>query len=349
MSQSAYSIADFLADESFQSFVFETDPAAVEFWRTWVLQHPAQEAEFDEAVAILQLFISEQKPAPEALKRAELAKLWQSMRPPVLAQPVLRSAWHRTRRWAVALVTAVVLLLAGIGLWRPVPAPRWTQYATQVGEHRQVLLPDGSRVVLNSNSVLRLATSWTPGQLREVWLRGEAYFSVRHTAPAALKAVAAAPSAAKFIVHAGRLDVAVLGTQFNVLNQAGRTKVVLSEGQIQLRRPDGSAEPLLMKPGELVEYDGVKPQAPLVKRRVKAALYSAWTSGQLDFDDTPAAEIIALLEDNYGLQITVGNPQLLQQKLTGSVPNQDVNVLLDAFARSLDAKVRREGNRVWLD
>ncbi|WP_310392058.1 FecR domain-containing protein [Hymenobacter sp.] len=355
MNYAAYSAEDFLVDESFQAFVFESDPAAVAFWRGWIIQHPAKEAEFYEAAAVLQQLVGRSQPAPEALKREELAKLWHSMQQPAppRAQPALRTGRRaiRTRNWAVAAVAALVLTLTGLGLWqRPEPAAAFTRYATRSGERRQVVLPDGSRVTLNSNSALRLAAAWAPGQPREVWLTGEAYFNVQHTAPAELKAVAAAPHNVKFTVHARALDVAVLGTQFTVLQVAGKTKVVLNEGQIQLsRRVAGNPAPLLMKPGELVEYNEAAPQTPLVKRVVRPEFYSAWTSGHLDFDNTPVAEIITLLEDTYGLRITLANPALRQQKLTGSIPNHDLDVLLNAVGKSLDVTVRREGNRVWLD
>ncbi len=355
MNYAAYSTEDFLADESFQSFAFASDPEAVRFWQEWAALHPAKQAELDEAVAVLELLISRQhRPEPEAVRREELAKLWKSMRPlgAPCAQPALRTARapRRVWRWAGALGASMLLLLAGLGLWRwPAPAAP-ASYATHAGEHRQVLLPDGSRVVLNANSVLRLAGAWQPGQAREVWLTGEAYFSVRHTAPAGMKAVAGAPENLKFVVHAGALDVAVLGTQFNVFNRVGRTRVVLNNGQIQLsHRQAGRLEQLLLKPGELVEYNEAAPRAPLVRRAVKPAFYSAWTEGQLNFDGTPVSEIVALLEDTYGLQITLGNPALARQQLTGSIPNGDLDVLLHSVGKSLDVKVRRQGNRVWFD
>ncbi|GAC1585789.1 MAG: hypothetical protein NVS3B25_00310 [Hymenobacter sp.] len=356
MNYAAYSTEDFLADESFQAFVFESDPAAVAFWRDWISQHPTREAAFSEAVTLLRLLSNRRQPVPDALKREELAKLWHSMHPPQLprAQPALRTGRRttRTRQWAVGLVAAVALLLTGLGLWRrPAPAPRGlTSYATYNTERRQVVLPDGSHVLLNAHSVLTLASAWQAGQVREVWLTGEAYFNVQHTAPAQMKAVAGAPANVKFVVHTGPLDVAVLGTQFTVLNHPGKTKVVLSTGQIQLiRHQAGTFEQVLMKPGELVEYNAAAPQAPLVKRMVKADFYAAWASGHLDFDNTPVTEIIALLEDTYGLRITLRNPALRQQKLTGSVPNHDLDLLLTALAKSLDVNVRRQGNRVWLD
>ena len=353
MNYTGYSTEDFLANESFQSFVLASDPEAAQFWQSWVLQHPAKAAEFDEAVAVLQMLVSRQhKPVSESLRHEELAKLWRSMRPPMAprAQPALRSGRERARRWAAALATSVVLLLVGWGLWwRSAPAPVWALYATHPGEHREVVLPDSSRVVLNANSALRLAPTWQPGQAREVWLKGEAYFDVRHTAPARVRAVATAPPNVKFVVHAGALDVAVLGTRFNVFSRVGKIRVVLNAGQIQLSRQSATFEPVLLKPGELVEYNEATPRAPLVKRIVKPDFYSAWTEGQLNFKDTPVAEIIALLEDTYGLRITLGHPALARQKLTGSVPSYDLDVLLNAIGKSLDVKIRRKGNYVWLD
>jgi transmembrane sensor len=355
MPYTAYSTEDFLADESFQSFVVGQDPAAGKFWRAWVAQHPTKQAEFDEAVALLQLLATGQSVSlPSSLKQAETAKLWQALHaaPTARPQPALRVS-RRARRWVGAAAAALALGFAGLGLWQHATvatAPAWTSYTTKAGEHRELTLPDGSRVTLNANSALRLATTWQPGHAREVWLAGEAFFRVQHTAPAQLTAVAAAPANVKFTVHAGPLEVAVLGTQFDVLNRPGRAKVILQSGQVQLRHlVAGRTEALLLHPGELAELRPTAPAAPLAKRPVNAALYAAWTSGHLDFTDTPVSEVIALLEDTYGLRVTLGNPALRQQKLSGSVPSQNLDVLLATLAKSLDTNVHRTGNQVRFD
>ncbi|MVN77508.1 DUF4974 domain-containing protein [Hymenobacter sp. HMF4947] len=355
MNYAAYSTEDFLADESFQAFALGHDPAAGQFWLAWLAQHPAKQAEADEAMALLQLLAtSYSPPLPHHLKQVEAAKLWRALHLPTTPrqQPVLRVS-QRARVWASVAVAALVLGVVGVGVWQyatVAPAPAWTSYATRAGEHRQVHLPDGSRVTLNDNSVLKLATPWQPGHAREVWLTGEAFFQVQHTAPAQLTAVAHAPAKVKFTVHAGPLDVAVLGTQFDVLNRPGRTNVILQSGQVQLRHQfAGHTEELLLKPGELAEFLPAAPAAPLAKRAVNAPLYAAWTSGHLDFDDTPMAEVITLLEDTYGLHITLRNPALRQQKLTGSVPNHDLDVLLTTLAKSLDTNVHRTGSQVRFD
>jgi ferric-dicitrate binding protein FerR (iron transport regulator) len=355
MKYSHYSTEDFLADESFQAYVLGRDPAAAQFWPQWLAQHPAQEADFQEAAALLRQLAGQHAPVSAELQRAEAAKLRQHIREVASTgpQPLLRSG-RRARRlqvgWAAALLVVVGLLVAGLGLWRQsTAAPTYTYYTASGGAPQSVVLPDGSRVVLQANGKLTLATTWQPGHAREVWLTGDAYFDVAHTAPAALKAVALAPDHVKFTVHAGPLEVAVLGTQFTVFNHNARPKVVLNSGQIALTTRHGSQQPLLLKPGELAVYNAATPAAPLSKRPVQAALYSAWTSGQLDFNDMPVPDIIAALQDTYGIQITVRNPSLLRQKLTGSLPGNDLEGMLAALGKSLDVTIHRTGRQVSLD
>jgi len=355
MDYTAYSTEDFLADESFQAFVLGDDPTAATFWRDWLGRHPAREAAFHEAESVLQLLrAAPRRQVPAALQQAEIRKLWRSMQEPVgrpASWPRLR-ARRRLARWP-ALVAVVLLvgglLAAGLSWWRRPAQLTYARYAAPPDQPRALRLPDGSRVVLRADAALTLTPTWQPGQAREVWLRGSASFEVRHLAPPAQRAVAQAADNVKFVVHTGPLDVAVLGTQFSVFSRGSRTKVVLSTGQIQLRRTAGSAPPLLMQPGELVEYDAATPAAPLVSRAVPAQLYAAWPRERLDFNDTSVADLIALLQDTYGLQITVANPRLLSQKLTGSLPTRDLDGLLVALGQTLDVRVHRQGSQVRLE
>ena len=76
MDYTTYSTDDFLADESFQSYVAGDNPAAVQFWRAWLKQHPVKEPEFSEAVEFLTFLTHRRPPAlPEGLQQAEAARL----------------------------------------------------------------------------------------------------------------------------------------------------------------------------------------------------------------------------------------------------------------------------------
>lgn len=340
-----YLADDFLLDESFQAYAAGADSEAGRFWQAWLAEHPAQRAEADRAYALVR-GLGRARPfvLPAGVEDAEFRRLHQAIRPPAVP-PRLRSQRRRVLLGALA----VLLVALGLGWWqwlRPATlAGAATRYATGAGQHRTVALPDGSVVVLNANSTLATAARWTAQTPREVWLTGEGYFKVAHLAPRAVADIAGAPANVKFVVHAGALNVAVLGTQFDVINRPGNAKVVLTSGKIAVeRRSWATRENLLMQPGDLVETLADRPQ--LAKRRVPAALYLAWTKGFFEFHQTPVRDIAQLLRDTYGLQVTVADPAILNQVVSGAVAVTQSESLLPALAESLGLKVTRTGNAV---
>ncbi len=243
-----------------------------------------------------------------------------------------RPLWLRPM--AVAASVAVVLL-AAVGYWLfPSPAPRAT-YRTGYGQTREITLPEGTRVVLNGNSTLTIPAHWPASGPREVWLDGEAFFAVTHR-----------PDHRKFVVTTpGRLRVEVLGTEFNVYQRQQRTKVSLNAGAVQLHLgPAGGSGPLRMQPDELVEFDGRSER--LTRKRVNAEMISSWKNKKLIFENTSLREVAQLLGDTYGVTATVGTPSLLEQRFSGTVPNENLDVLLDGLAGLFDLEITRQGNTI---
>jgi len=337
-----YAVSDLVADESFQAFVADADSEAGRFWQAWLAEHPAQQADADLAAALVRgLGPGSLYQVPAELKQQELLRLRQALwaTPP---QPWLRGR-RRARVLVGSLATAVLAALSW-WQWSATTGPT-TEYAAGPRQQRTLTLPDGSVVVLNANAKLTAATRWTATTPREVWLTGEAYFQVTHLAAPAVQDIAVAPAPAKFVVHAGGLDIAVLGTQFTVNNQPASTKVVLNSGKVAVdRRAWLGSENLLMQPGDLVETSEDAPQ--LTRRRVQPALYSAWTQGQLQLQQTSLRDLVQLLRDDYNWQVEVTDPALLNQTLTGLLPANDPDLLLPALAKSLGVQVTRTGNVV---
>jgi transmembrane sensor len=342
MDYTNYSITDFVADESFQAFVANADSDAGRFWQTWLAEHPAQKGEADQAYALVQgLGPNQLYPVPAQLKHQELLRLRQSLRTSS-TQPWL--SWQRRTRLLVGTSAAALLAVVGWWQWPTITGPT-TQYLAGPNQQRTLTLPDGSVVVLNGNATLTTAAQWPAAAPREVWLTGEAYFRVTHRTAPAVRDIAAAPASAKFVVHAGGLDIAVLGTQFTVNNQPTSTKVVLNSGKVAVDRHAWfTRENLLMQPGDLVETSTAAPS--LARRHVQPALYSAWTQGQLQLQQTLVRDIVQLLRDNYGWQVQVTDSALLHQTLTGVLPANNSDLLLPALAKSLGVQVTRTGNLV---
>jgi transmembrane sensor len=337
-----YSVSDFVADESFQALVADADSEAGRFWQAWLAEHPGQKTDIDQAYALVQgLGPGPLYPVPAELKQQELLRLQQSLH---TARPQPWLSWQRRTRLLVG--TSAAALLAVVGWWQwPATASPTTQYLAGPNQQRTLTLPDGSVVVLNGNATLTTAAKWTAAAPREVWLTGEAYFQVTHLAAPAVRDIAAAPGSAKFVVHAGGLDIAVLGTQFNVNSQPTTTKVVLNSGKVAVDRHAWfTRENLLMQPGDLVETSTDEPS--LARRHVQPALYSAWTQGRLQLQQTSVRDIVQLLRDDYGWQVQVTDSAILHQTLTGVLPANNPDLLLPALAKSLGVRVTRTGNLV---
>ncbi|CCH02195.1 anti-FecI sigma factor, FecR [Fibrella aestuarina BUZ 2] len=345
---SEYGFEDFLMDADFRAWVQQPTPETDAFWRRFAAAHPELQATMEDAAWAVEHFTIR----PHTLPDASRQRIWATLsrhydqryaaaapadETPVLRLPIWRQSWFRV---AASLTGA---LLVGLG-WYTLNVPGRHTIETAYTETKQVTLPDGSTVTLNRNSSLTYADDWSADKPREVWVSGEAFFSVhRHAAPTATAPTR--PSDA-FIVHTDLTNVEVLGTQFDVNTRRGKTRVVLNEGKVKLTRP-GANESLLMQPGDLVD---VSPSATgFQKRRVDVDSYDAWRDGQLRFDQTPIRDIISGLEDIYGWHISLRRPNLASQTFTATVPADNPDLLLSLLTESFGLHIHRRGSVVTIE
>lgn len=253
--------------------------------------------------------------------------------PPPASKRIYRPAYWKVREWKVAAALAGLLVLAMTG-YRYYIKNSLATHSTLYGEIARIILPDSSTVVLNGNSALRYPRDWKDGP-REVWIEGEAFFSVKHT-----------HDDRKFIVHSSRqLDVEVLGTEFNVYDRTDLTRVVLNTGKVKLniKKKDAAAREVDMRPGELVE---LHENLEYEKREVDPGDYNSWINGRIVLDNTSFREIVILLEETYGLSVTVPDTVLYRERFSGTVPGDNAEALLRALALSFDLDIKAEGNQV---
>jgi len=342
MDYSSFSAEDFASDEHFQQWILAPDPETTRFWQRWLQAHPGKEPIIREAEAIVRQ-MSQDHDAPAAgreevvwtkihsqLREEGFGQTAPSRRLPVPAFVTYLSTWQKVAAgFAGFLLVASLLLLINqlVG----------TRYTTGFAETETVTLPDGSRVILNANSSLKLAPAWHSDEAREVWLEGEAFFQVSKKPGA---------GNARFIVHTNHLRVEVLGTQFNVNNRRGKTEVVLTEGKVKLNDGDNHRD-LVMQPGDYVEYSDQQPA--FSRKKVDPSVYSSWKNNRLIFTDTPLGEVAQRLEDNYGLQVVFQDPSLQELAFTGNFPANDLSFFLQVLSRSLDITVTRNGNQIIMD
>ena len=249
----------------------------------------------------------------------------------------------------IASVFVGLLMLAGIGYQisdRTVPsnsavlADRTFRIATSFGEIKRITLPDSSQVILNGNSELSYRSGWAEIEPREVWLQGEAFFSVVHTR-----------SHEKFVVNTSEVfSIEVLGTRFNVSTRKSGTKVILNEGSIELHilkadESKGGTENVIMRPGDLVSF--YQDPSEYVRKSVNPEMYSAWTESRLLLDNTPLSSIITFLEETYGLRVVVSDPSMLELRGSGTMPTRDLDLLLKVISETFSLKLQQDNVNVY--
>ncbi|QHW00332.1 FecR family protein [Spirosoma endbachense] len=234
--------------------------------------------------------------------------------------------------WSIA--ASFLLFILTIGYLKK-EAWYYQTYSTAFGETKSVTLPDGSQVTLNANSSLRLPRWGFTKINRQVFLLGEASFSVKHTA-----------THQPFVVQTNRkFNVVVLGTEFSVFARERKAKIVLSKGKVQLTIQVGPViQKMMMKPGDLITLDSQN-HAQLTTT-AQPEMHTAWRGHRYTFDGTTLQEIIYLLAENYGITAQVADKSLLSLTLSGSFTADNADQLAEVVDDVLGLQSTRQDNRM---
>ena len=227
-----------------------------------------------------------------------------------------RKAPRAVRRWSAGLAMAACLLLAvavGAG-WQP---GRWADdlgadYVSAPGQVRTLVLADQSQVTLDADSAI--AVNFSHGERHVQLRRGAAFFQVTHTGE-------------PFMVDAHGGETQVLGTQFEVRLQEQGAQVTVLSGRVGVKSAQdghqrilGAAQRLAYDQRGTREPQTIDPQSQL-----------AWRDGWLNYYRTPLADVIDDLSRYYPGRIVLLNPQLGEQRISGSFPSKDPQAVLAAL------------------
>ncbi|MBB5634537.1 ferric-dicitrate binding protein FerR (iron transport regulator) [Pedobacter cryoconitis] len=329
---SSYKLEDYIDDPKFISWVTLPDDALDLFWKQVQEDYPQTKSLISEARNIV-LSITIQT---ENMSLQEQGALWKTIE--------LKAGLHQKKQsrtislWLRA--AAAVLLIGTISILSLFYYSKYQklEISTSYGQVRSIALPDGTIVTLNANSKLEYAKNWDKTKLREVWIEGEGFFKVNH-----LHRSGKIKEAERFVVHAEKLNVEVLGTSFNVNNRRGLVKVALLTGKVRLEVKDDEKSPVNLQPGELGEYQ--EGQTSLIKMKVYAKDYASWKNGELHFDNTPLTKVLLLIEDNYGYKAILKDPAIGNKKLSGTFSFSTEDALFKAIAVSLGVSIEKDSNK----
>jgi ferric-dicitrate binding protein FerR (iron transport regulator) len=178
-----------------------------------------------------------------------------------------------------------------------------TAIITKKAEQKYLLLPDSTRVWLNAASELDYPVTFN-GKVREVVLKGEAFFDVKHI------------EGKSFVIHSGEVTTRVLGTAFNIRAYPGQADVVISvkRGRVEVTHKDKVVAVLTV--GQQVKV--MLQPAPANETKINEDDVAAWTVGKLHFEKQTFGDIIADLERTYNGTIELRNKELESEVITTS-------------------------------
>lgn len=219
---------------------------------------------------------------------------------------------------------------------------------TTYGETKKIKLSDGTQVTLNANSTLKYSADFN--QEREVLLDGEAFFEVEEIAEKEASVSSTIQhELVKFTVYTERLAVEVTGTSFNINDRDDKTQVVLNTGKIKLKTStleNNKADIFIMQPGDMVEVfarDG-----KMIKKVVNPEVYTSWKDNKLVCFDTPLKVIAQVIRNNYGMRMVFEDNALSEMVVTGTLPTNNLNLLLEVLAESMRLDIKKGDNTIFI-
>lgn len=191
------------------------------------------------------------------------------------------------------------------------------------GTQTTVSLSDGTVVNLNSGSVLKFPVSFADNNQRKVELMGEGFFEVAHN------------EELPFIVEAGKLQVEVLGTRFNMdaWPDNENITVALVEGSVEIQQATNSGITTLtrMEPGQVAALH-LSENKLRVSRQENLGKYYAWTEGKIVFVDDPIQVVVEKLSNWYNVDIVIADNKLQRYRFTGTFIEEPVDQVLSLLS-----------------
>lgn len=320
-------IEDLINDESFINWVHTKQMADVNFWNNWISENPDKEQlVFDARDIVIGVkfntsFISEKK----------TQEAWNTFEQNLAASTkVHKIPFYKNRTYQS--IAATLLLFIAVSAFYLTNKPTSIEHRTAYGEVLDIALPDGTKVKLNSNSIL----SYNTDDVREVILEGEAFFDVEKK-----------PSTkAKFLVTTDDLIVEVFGTAFNVNNRNTRTQVYLEEGNIALKLNNGIHKQMI--PGDLVSYSYEDDKIIEEKRVLRPEIETSWKNGSLVFDYSTLESAMGKIEDTYGITAIFEDEDTKKMLITGAVPTQNLEICIKTIEKSAQVTILKQDNKLYI-
>jgi hypothetical protein len=208
------------------------------------------------------------------------------------------------------------------------------------GKRFKIQLSDGTNVHLNAGTSIKYPVKFIKGENRQVFLDGEAYFSV------------AKDVSHPFIVNADKVNIRVLGTQFNVSSYTEDSKIstVLVEGSVDVYQNGNSYSSKTstnLKPGFKADWQKQNNKISLEKADIE--MHTAWINGKIIFKHIPFKNVIKKLERHYDVVIMNNNKELGEKFVTASFDIETIENIFEILNVSYNINYTLNNNQITIN
>lgn len=323
-------------------------------FRRWIREHPCHAEAYDSQARAWR-GLDELVDSPLAPRlEAELDKKFSPANRGKIVQFSARTPSRYLRAVSAAIAASVLFVVGYFAWWRPMQttAPFAETAATAIGVIRQLELPDGSVIRLNTDSALEVV--FTRSERRVRLTRGEAFFSI------------AKNPARPFIVNAAGVDIRAIGTAFNVRLHSEVVEVIVTGGNVRvndalhgtsLLNSDAASatgtEPTLSA-GQRVRIPVIIPKAvpapvlPTMVPPVEIERVLAWQDRRLVFERAALAEIVTEFNRYNHQKLVIVDAGLAIRRFGGSFEANDPKTLLELLRTSYGVQIEEADAQIVL-
>jgi transmembrane sensor len=267
-----------------------------------------------------------------AWARAQLLQSKLGGLPPALAMSALDRPSHPERRAALGkLALLLAVMPVGWGGWKLAQSQQWTaDFRTQVGERRELVLADGSRITLNTDTAIDVRFD---SQQRLVHLReGEILVQT------------ALDASRPFLVSTRQGHMQALGTRFTVRELGSRTYLAVLEGAVKVVLAENrQGAPLVVNAGQRTDFSAQTFGGVVAADRN----VGAWAQGMLMADKMRLADFVEELA-RYRRGVVRCDPAIAGLLISGAFPVGDTQRALNMLVGTYPVVVTGHLSGYWV-
>lgn len=344
---SSFKAEDFLLDVQFIDYCKNRNDSY--FRESVIKKHPGIENEIDTAIEMFDLISFKASPKEKEVELNKLKAVLSSSDRKHTQSPVVKSTFNFGRFKNFAVASIILGIIAAGSIWynstfntqnsaQEYSLNQFNNIITSPFDNRrEVALPDGSTVLLNYGSTIKVEDNFN-AKARRVFLEGEAFFTIQ-------------PDTKRpFTVITTYSQTTALGTSFKVKDVPGKksANIMLATGKVKVVSATKQKEQqeFILTPGNQLTINQSGNTIPATFSQQQLA---DWRNIQINFEAADLATIIREVEYYYGVKILLQNEPQNQVALTGKFYDKSLKDVLEAISFTNKLTYTQKKNTVYIE